>query len=377
MDFGFNEEQELLRSQARDFLDRECGSARVRELMATEDGYDEGMWRRMVELGWTAIPFPEQYGGLGLGIVDLVVVLEEMGRHTTPAPLQSSVALAGTTLLLAGSEEQRARLLPGICDGTGRGTVALVEASGRWDAHGVQLRAQQSGDAYVLRGEKLFVPDVHVSDWMLVATRTAENSGDGLTLLLVDSRAPRVRTRRLGTIDQTRRLFEVGFDDVEVPADAVIGAPGRGWAALRRGLDRALVAVSAELCGTAQRAMEMSVDYAKTRQQFGRPIGAYQAVSHKLADMLVQVESAKSLTYYAAWAVDNDVPEAPLAASMAKAYASDAARWVTGAAIQVHGGIGFTWEHDAHLFFKRAKWGEATFGDAAHHRARVAEALDL
>ena len=162
-----------------------------------------------------------------------------------------------------------------------------------------------------------------------------------------------------------------------MPADAVIGAPGRGWAALRRGLDRALVAVSAELCGTAQRAMEMSVDYAKTRQQFGRPIGAYQAVSHKLADMLVQVESAKSLTYYAAWAVDNDVPEAPLAASMAKAYASDAARWVTGAAIQVHGGIGFTWEHDAHLFFKRAKWGEATFGDAAHHRARVAEALDL
>jgi alkylation response protein AidB-like acyl-CoA dehydrogenase len=377
MDFGFNEEQELLRSQARDFLDRECGSARVRELMATEDGYDERMWRRMVELGWTAIPFPEQYGGLGLGIVDLVVVLEEMGRHTTPSPLQSSVALAGMTVLLAGSEEQRAQLLPGICEGTRRGTVAQVEAGGRWDAHGVQLRAQQSGDAYVLRGEKLFVPDVHVSDWMLVATRTAENSGDGLTLLLVDSKAPGVRSRRLGTIDQTRRLFEVGFDDVEVPADAVIGAPGRGWSALRRGLDRALVAVSAELCGTAQRAMEMSVDYAKTRQQFGRPIGAYQAVSHKLADMLVQVESAKSLTYYAAWAVDNDVPEAPLAASMAKAYASDAARWVTGAAIQVHGGIGFTWEHDAHLFFKRAKWGEATFGDAAHHRERVAEALDL
>jgi alkylation response protein AidB-like acyl-CoA dehydrogenase len=215
---------------------------------------------------------------------------------------------------------------------------------------------------------------------MIVAARTSgdgTDGDDGVTLLLVDGNAPGVRLQPLATMDQTRRLFSVVFDDVEVPVDAVVGEPDRGWTTLSRGLDRAVVAISAELCGTAQRVLEMSVEYAKTRQQFGRPIGAYQAVSHKCADMLVQVESAKSLTYYAAWAVDNDAEDAPLAASMAKAYASDAARNVAGIGIQVHGGIGFTWEHDMHLYFKRAKWGETMLGDATYHRERVARLLEL
>jgi alkylation response protein AidB-like acyl-CoA dehydrogenase len=379
MDFGFNEEQELLRGQARDFLDKQCPTSRVRELMASDRCYDDAMYAQMASLGWTAIPFPEEYGGLGLGIVDLTVVLEEMGRHVTPAPLQSAVGLAGMTLLHGGSDAQKQRLLPSLCEGESVGTVALVEESGRWDAEGVQLPAQRSGDAYLLSGEKLYVPDAHVADWMIVAARSGNGGGggDGVTLLLVDTAGPGVSVRTMKTMDQTRRLCVVSFDGVEVGADAVVGSEGRGWSVLRKGLDRALVAISAELCGTAQRALEMSVEYAKTRQQFGRPIGSYQAVSHKCADMLVQVESAKSLTYYAAWAVDNDVPEAPLAAAMAKAYASDAARLVTGAAIQVHGGIGFTWEHDMHLYFKRAKWGETTLGDAVFHRERVAQALEL
>jgi alkylation response protein AidB-like acyl-CoA dehydrogenase len=380
LNFGFSEEQELLRGQARDFLDRECAATRVRELMATERGYDDAMYARMADLGWTAIPFAESYGGLGLGLVDMTVVLEEMGRHVAPAPLQSSVALAGMTLVAGGSEAQRTARLPGICDGSQRATVALVEDSGRWDAGGVRLPAVRSGDAYVLRGEKLFVSDAHVADWMIVATRTSGDGSDGdggVTLLVVDGNAPGVRLRPLATMDQTRRLFSVVFDDVEVPVDAVVGEPDRGWTTLSRGLDRAVVAISAELCGTAQRVLEMSVEYAKTRQQFGRPIGAYQAVSHKCADMLVQVESAKSLTYYAAWAVDNDAEDAPLAASMAKAYASDAARNVAGNGIQVHGGIGFTWEHDMHLYFKRAKWGETMLGDATYHRERVARLLEL
>ena len=377
MDFGFSEEQELLRSQARDFLDRQCPSAVVRSLMASERGWDDGMYRRMAELGWTAIPFPEEYGGLGLGMVDMTVVLEEMGRHVTPAPLQSAVGLAGMALLQGGSDAQKAQYLPGLCDGSAVGTVALVEASGRWDAQGVQLPAQRSGDAYLLRGEKLYVPDAHAADWMIVAVRTGGGDGSGVSLLLVDIAAPGVSVRALKTMDQTRRLCAVSFDDVEVGADRLVGTEGGGWPVLRRGLDRALVAISAELCGTAQRAMEMSVEYAKTRTQFGRPIGSYQGVSHRCADMLVLVESAKSLTYYAAWAVDNDVPEAPLAAAMAKAYASDAARDVTASAIQVHGGIGFTWEHDIHLYFKRAKWGETTLGDAVFHRERVAQALEL
>ena len=373
MDFGFSEEQELLRTQARDFLDRQCPTSKVRELMATERGYDDAMYAQMASLGWTAIPFPEEVGGLGLGMVDLTVVLEEMGRHVTPAPLQSAISLAGMTLLHGGSEAQRKRWLPALCDGTGVGTVALVERSGRWDSAGVQMPARRSGDTYALSGEKLYVPDAHVADWIIVAAR----SGEGITLLLVDRDTPGVSVTTTKAMDQTRRLCTVSLDNVSVESDRIIGAEGQGWAVLRKGLDRTLVAISAELCGTAQRAMEMSVEYAKTRQQFGRPIGSYQAVSHKCADMLVQVESAKSLTYYAAWAVDNDVPEAPLAAAMAKAYASDAARLVTGAAIQVHGGIGFTWEHDMHLYFKRAKWGETTLGDAVFHRERVAQALEL
>jgi len=379
MDFGFSEEQDLLRGQARDFLDKQCPPAVVRRLMASERGYDDAMYRRMAELGWTAIPFPERHGGLGLGMVDLTVVLEEMGRHVTPAPLQSAVGLAGMVLLHGGSEEQRQRWLPSICDGSAVGTVALAEASGRWDAAGVQLAARRSGDTYVLRGEKRYVTDAHVAAWMIVPVRTGESAGDGagVSLLLVDTAAPGVTVRTVKSMDQTRRLCTVVLDDVAVPADRLVGPEGHGWPLLRKALDRTLVAISAELCGTAQRAMELSVDYAKTRQQFGRPIGSYQAVAHRCADMLVQVESAKSLTYYAAWAVDNDVPEAPLAAAMAKAYASDAARLVTGAAIQVHGGIGFTWEHDMHLYFKRAKWGETTLGDAVFHRERVAQALEL
>jgi alkylation response protein AidB-like acyl-CoA dehydrogenase len=376
VNFGFSDEQELLRRQARDFLDRDCPTRRVRELMEDELGHDPAMYKRMAELGWTAIPFAERHGGLGLGLVDLVVVLEEMGRHLVPSPLSSTVGLAGMTLAASGAEEHAARLLPAVCDGSACATVALVEESGRWDAGGVRMPAQRSGDAWLLRGEKLFVPDAHVADWMIVATRTADDPADGLTLLLVDARAPGLTVRPLRSMDATRRTAAVGFDDVEVAAEAVLGEPNRGWATLRRGLDRALVGVSAELAGTAQRVLELSVEYAKVRQQFGRPIGTYQAISHRCADMLVAVESAKSLVYHAAWALDNDVPEAPLAAAMAKAYASDAARSVAGGGLQVHGGIGFTWEHDIHLYLKRAKWGEATLGNASHHRERVAQLLE-
>ena len=377
MNFGYSEEQELLRRQARDLLDRECGGARVRELMEDTRGYDPRLYARVADLGWTAIPFAERHGGLGLGLVDLTVVLEEMGRHVMPSPLQATVGLAGMTVAASGDEAQAARLLPGICDGSDCATLALVEESGRWDAGGVTMAAQRSGDAWLLRGEKLFVPVAAAARWMVVATRTADDPADGLTLLVVDTAAPGVTVRPLRTIDATRRVAAVGFDDVEVGGDAVLGEPGRGWAVLRRGLDRALVCISAELAGGAQRVLEMAVEYAKTRQQFGRPIGTYQAVSHKCADMLVMVESARSLASYAAWALDNDVPEAPLAAAMAKAYASDAARTVASLGLQVHGGIGFTWEHDIHLFLKRAKWGEATLGDAPYQRERVAQLLEL
>src|SRR5260370_6633680 len=209
MDFGFSEEQELLRGQARDFLDKQCGPAVVRSLMASEGGHDKALWSRMVDLGWTAIPFPEQYGGLGLGMVDLTVVLEEMGRHVTPSPLISAVGLAGMTLLYGANEEQRQRWLPSLCDGTALGTVALVENSGRWDAHGVQLSAQRSGSGWLLRGEKAYVADAHIADWMIGVARTGAGDGDGGTLFVVDTNAPGVTGRNCRSMDQTRRMPSV------------------------------------------------------------------------------------------------------------------------------------------------------------------------
>ncbi|MGA8016636.1 MAG: acyl-CoA dehydrogenase family protein [Candidatus Dormiibacterota bacterium] len=377
MDFGLSPEQELLRGQARDFLDRASPSSAVRRALESDGGWDAAVWRQMVELGWTAIPFSTEVGGLGLGLVELAVVLEEQGRHLTPSPFHSSVCLAGAVTAAAPDSPFQRELLGGIAAGSTRATVALLESSGRWDAAGVRLRAELSGDAYRLRGEKLYVPDARDADWIIVAARTEEDAEDGVTLMAIDRGAPGVTVARLRSLDPTRNLARLGFDDVEVDVTRVLGTPGHGFSTLRRALDVAAVAVSAELCGVAQRAMELSVEHAKNRRQFGRPIGSYQAISHRCADMLVQVESARSLTYHAAWALEHDQVAAPLAVSMAKAYAGDAARWVTSTAIQVHGGIGFTWEHDAHLLFKRAKWGEVMYGDGRHHRERVAQRLEL
>jgi alkylation response protein AidB-like acyl-CoA dehydrogenase len=369
-------EQELLRTQARDFLDRASPPAAVRQAMESERGWDQELWAQMVQLGWTAIPFPSEVGGLGLGMTELVVVLEEQGRHLTPSPYQSSVCLAGMLAAEAPASTLRDELLRGVASGSGRATLALAETGGGWDGEGVRLTAHLSGDAYRLRGEKLYVGDAAEADQIIVVARDGE-SGEGVTLVVADRRAPGLVVTPLRSLDPTRRLDRVIFDDVEVDATRVLGAPGEGLGILRRALDAAAVAVSAELCGVAQRALEMSVEHAKTRRQFGRPIGSYQAISHRCADMLVQLESARSLTYNAARALESGEAGAPLAASMAKAYASDAARWITAATIQVHGGVGFTWEHDAHLLFKRAKWGEVVYGDGRHHRERVAQLLGL
>jgi alkylation response protein AidB-like acyl-CoA dehydrogenase len=369
MDFGFSEEQDLLRKSAADFLNKECPMTYVRQMMEDERGYAEELWQKMAEMGWLGLIYPEEYGGSGLTMVDFVVVLEEMGRVVLPGPFFSTVALGGLAILEAGSTEQKKKYLSDIAAGKTKATLAVLEENARWDAQGVNLAAEQSGKGYRLSGTKLFVPDAHVSDLLVCAARTPE----GLTLFLVERQQPGVGVRLLKTMDQTRKLCEVTFDKVEVEPQAVLGNPGKGWETLTRVIDRSKVALCAEMCGGAQRVLDMSVEYAKIREQFGRPIGSFQAIQHKCANMLVQVESAKSATYYAAWAVANDVPEAPLAAAMAKAYCSDAYRQVTGEGIQVHGGIGFTWEHDMHIYFKRAKGSEVTFGDATWNRELVAQ----
>jgi alkylation response protein AidB-like acyl-CoA dehydrogenase len=377
MDFGFSEEQEMLRTSARDFLAKEAPMTFVRKMMDDEVGFTDDLWKRMADLGWMGLILPEQYGGAGLDFVDLVVVLEEMGRVVLPGPFFSTVVLGGVALL-QGSDAVRQAFLPKLATGDLKVTLAHLEPSGRWDADGIQLEARKDGNGSVLSGTKLFVPDAHTADLMVVAARTPGSKGtDGVTLFLVDAKAPGIKTTQLKTMDQTRKLAEVVLKDVRVPADRVLGAPSEGWKLLDRIADRGKVGLCAEMCGGAQRVLEMSVDYAKVREQFGKPIGSFQAIQHKCANMLVEVESSKSVTYYAAWAVANDVAEAPLAAAMAKAYCSDAYRHTAGEGIQIHGGIGFTWEHDMHIFFKRAKSSEVTFGDATWNRELVAQHINL
>jgi alkylation response protein AidB-like acyl-CoA dehydrogenase len=296
-----------------------------------------------------------------------------------PGPFFSTVLLGGLTILECGSDAQKKEWLPRIAGGQARVTLAWTEPNARWDPAGVTTTATAAGSGFTLNGTKLFVPDAHTAQAAVVVTRTSVGTSaeEGISLFLVPTNARGVTVTRLPTMDQTRKLCEVKLENVAVPASALVGARDGGWAPLSRVVQRATVALCAEMCGGAQKVLDMTTEYAKIRVAFGKPIGSYQGVKHKAADMLVDVENAKSLTYYAAWAVDENVPEAALAASMAKAYTSDAFRKVAGAGIQLHGGIGFTWEHDLHLYFKRAKASEFTFGDATYHREKVAQLIDL
>jgi alkylation response protein AidB-like acyl-CoA dehydrogenase len=379
MNFGFNEEQELLRSTARKFFDNECASETVRKLMDGPEGMTPELWKKIAEQGWTGLIFPDEHGGMGLGFVDLVVLMEEMGRSVVPGPFFSTVLLGGLAIREAGTEAQKKAWLPKISSGEARATLAWMEPSADLGARGITLQAAAKGAGFTLDGTKLFVHDAHTADAIVVAARTASGKSpeEGVSLFLVPKGTPGLSVTLLPTMDQTRKLCEVGLKDVVLGAEALMGQAGSGWAPLARVIDRATVALCAEMCGGAQKVLEMTVEYAKIRQAFGRPIGSYQGVKHKAADMLVDVENSKSITYYAAWAMDEGVPEGQLAVSMAKAYVSDAYRRVSGAGIQLHGGIGFTWEHDLHLYFKRAKGSEFTFGDATWHRERVAQLVNL
>jgi alkylation response protein AidB-like acyl-CoA dehydrogenase len=377
MDFGFNADQELLRSTARKFFENECTSEFVRARMAEDGGFTEEFWTKLAEQGWLGLVYPEEYGGAGLGFVDLTVLMEEMGRAVMPGPFFSTVLLGGLTILEAGSDAQKKEWLTKIADGHARVSLAWTEPSARWDAAGVTTTATAVSGGFTLSGTKLFVPDAHVAHALVVVARTREAGEDGISLFLVPTNAKGVAITLLPTMDQTRKLCEVKLDHVAVPASALLGTKDGGWLPLSRVVQRATVALCAEMCGGAQKVLDMTTEYAKIRIAFGKPIGSYQGVKHRAADMLVDAENAKSLTYYAAWAVDESVPEAALAASMAKAYASDAFRKVAGAGIQLHGGIGFTWEHDLHLYFKRAKSSEFTFGDSTYHRERVAQLINL
>ena len=379
MDFAFNEEQEALRAAAAGFLADHSGSEQVRQAMESELGYDPQVWKQIgAELGWPAVIIPEEYGGLGLSHVELIALMEIMGGALLCAPFFSSVCLAGNALLVAGSAEQKQEHLPGIAAGQTIATLASTEASGRWDAAGISSVARRDGSDFVLNGAKRFVPDGHCADLLVVAARREGTTGeDGISLFAVPADARGVERRGLPSMDQTRRQAEVELRDVRMPASALLGEEGAGWGALCKTLQRAAIALSAEQVGGAQRCLDLSVDYAKERIQFGRPIASFQAIKHKCADMMVRVESARSASYYAGCVAAEDGDELPVVASLAKATCSDAYFQCAASAIQIHGGVGFTWEYDVHLYFKRAKSSETLLGDPAYHRELVAQRIGL
>jgi alkylation response protein AidB-like acyl-CoA dehydrogenase len=379
MDIGFTEEQELLRDTARRFLESECDTQFVRRRMAEAAAVTDEFWQKLAEQGWLGIVYSEQEGGSGLGLVDLVVLMEEMGRAVMPGPFLSTVLLGGGAIGEAGTPSQRRQWLPQIASGAAKAALAWTEPNLRWDSAGITLPARESGGGYMLSGTKLFVGDAHLADVIVVAARSRDGSTmeDGVSLFLVPKDNPGLTVTILPTIDETRKLCEVRLDNVALPAAALLGDKHQCWAPLSRVVARATVALAAEMCGGAQRVLDMAVEYAKIRVAFGKPIGSYQGVKHQAADMLVAIENAKSLTYYAAWALDQGLDEALLAVSMAKAAASDMYRKVAGTGIQLHGGIGMTWEHDLQLYFKRAKASEVAFGDATWHRERVAQLMIL
>jgi alkylation response protein AidB-like acyl-CoA dehydrogenase len=362
--FDLTDEQQAIKSTARDFLAARYKSARIRKLAESESGFEASDWDKMAELGWPGLALPEEWGGQGLGIVDLAVLFEEMGYALAPSPLFSNT-VAGLALSLCGSDEQRERFLRPLAAGEKRGTPALWDAGSPASVGGFTLEGRPDGDSLVLDGEKVLVPDAATADFFIVATADGKRH-------LVDAGAEGVTVAAEPSIDLTRRLFSVRFEGVRVAAGDTMPAEAADYFPV---FHRLCVALAAESTGVAQRTMEMAVEYAKDRKQFGRPIGSYQAVSHRCAQMLLETENARSAVYGAAWAADAEPESLPLAASMAKAYASDAGWRVPDASIQVHGGIGFTWEHDLHFFLKRGKANAAMFGDAKWHRERVADAV--
>jgi alkylation response protein AidB-like acyl-CoA dehydrogenase len=373
MDLGLTGEQEMLRTVARDFLARECPESLVRAMEGDELGYSPRLWAAMAALGWQGLVVPEEHGGAGRGLLDLVVLLEELGRALVPGPFTSTVVHAGYALMLGGSEAQQRAYLPRIAAGELIACLAYTERAARFAPSAVALSATRDGDGYVLNGTKLFVENAAAAGLMVVVAR----GSDGLSLFLVDPHGAGITITPLETLASDKEA-EVTFDAVRVPASALLGEGGRdGPRVLEEVQRRATVAECAYLTGLADRDTAITVDYVKAREQFGRPIGSFQAVQHKAADMIVDVDGCRLMTYRAAWAIDAGEPDAAYWASAAKGFASDASRRVVAHGQQLHGGIGFTREYRIQLFFLRQKAAEVKWGDSDFHRELVADALGI
>jgi len=372
MDFDFTEDQGMLRNLAREFLTEQVPVKQVRDMMDDKRGYDTSVYTQLMGLGIT--PFPEEYGGGGLGMIEQAIILEEMGRIPYPGPYFASVILAGTALMHSGDDNAKARYLPDLANGDLTATLAIMEDAVDWSPEDVAMTVSRDGDNLVLNGTKRFVPFGQSVDVIIVACRAEGTSGtDGVSLVAVPRDTAGLSVEPTTMLDMTSKVATLTFDGVKVPAENMIGAEGSAAPVLDTVLRVAAVGAAAEMLGASRKSLEMSNDYAKVRKQFGQFIGQFQAVKHKLAEMLELVENSHAAVYYAAWALDADAADAALAASVAKSMLNESSKRVCGEAIQVHGGIGYTWEYDLHLYWKRAKHLEPLYGDTVYHRERVLE----
>jgi alkylation response protein AidB-like acyl-CoA dehydrogenase len=377
MDFALSEEQEMLRNSARDFLTKECPKTLIRQMETDEKGFPANLWKGMADLGWMGLVYPEQYGGSGMTFLDLAVLIEELGRAIVPAPFLSTVVYCGLPILAAGTDEQKKQFLPKIAKGDTIMALALTEPSASWDAGGIETKATPEGDHFVINGTKLFVQDAHIANYMLVVARTKEGKrkDEGITLFLADAKSPGIKLTPLKTIGSDKQ-FEVVFHNVKVPKKDILGKQDHGWAIIQDMIPKATLAQCAYMVGGAQQVLEMTVSYAKERVQFGRPIGSFQAIQHKCANMVTDVDGARFITYQAAWKMAEGLP-CSLEVSMAKAWVSEAYRRTCSEGHQIHGGIGFIKDHDMQLYYRRAKANELAFGDADYHRELVAQQIGL
>ncbi len=375
MDIKFTEEQEMIRQSARNFLTKKCPSSLVREMAQDEKGYTDDLWRGMAELGWMGLIFPEEYGGNGGSFLDLMVLLEEMGRVCLPGPFFSTVVLGGLTILEAGTPKQKEELLPQISSGEKIVTLALTEGDSYYNPSSIAVTAKEGRGSYKIKGTKLFVPDAHVADRLLCVARTKRegNPEGGITLFVIDKKTPGISTTLLQTISG-EKLCEVGFDNVEVLPDRILGKAGEGWLSVKKVLQKAALGLCAQMVGGGQQILEMTVSYAGKREQFGKLIGSFQAIQHHCVNMLVDLDGCRWITYKTAWMMDEAMPDEAQVA-MAKAWCNEAYKRVVALGHQVFGGIGYCEEHEMPLYFRRARISEVTFGDTDFHRKVVADHL--
>jgi len=377
MDLDFTEEQDMLRNSARDFLSTECDKAKVREIEESEGGYSPEIWGKMAELGWQGLMIPEEYDGMGMGLMDLLVVFEEIGRNILPSPFLATVALGAPPIVAAGSEEMKKEILSKVATGEAILTLALTEPSAGYSPDCVELKAEAKGDDFVLNGTKLFVEFASAADHMVVAART-KSGGDpaqGITLFLVDANSSGITIEPFATTGVDQQC-EVAFNNVSVPRSAVIGEVDQGWPIVEETLKVARVAKMAEMAGGMQAVLDISIAYAKERVQYGRPIGSYQAIQHMLSDMFIRVFTSKNILYEAAWMAAEGM-DCGTKVSTAKAWCNEAYRKVAEDGVQVHGAIGTTRDHDMGLYYRRAMAAFSTYGDTEDHREVVASSLGL